>query len=228
MRSAYNPVVSIPLFPLHVVLFPGMYLPLHVFEPRYRAMMRDVLGDAAEPATDAWFGVVGIKKGSEVGSRAETHTLGCQGVVERVRRHPDGTMDLLVRGGRRFRILDRPDDDPYPRADPEFLAEPIGPRPEEALRLARDAIERYREVVSRLAHRPGDARPPLPDDPVAASYAAAAELRIETARQQQLLEEATASSRLARAAAVAREEASLLDAVGPPVGRQPLGPAAMN
>lgn len=219
----------IPLFPLHVVLFPGVHLPLHVFEQRYRAMMADVLGPEGAPNVDASFGVACIREGFEVGARAETHEVGCLGAVEWVRRHPDGTMDLLLRGTRRFRIVERPDDDPYPRATVDFLAEERGPRPEEALRLARRALERYRDVVARLSStHPAAERHRLPDDPVAASFAAAAELQIETPRLQQLLEAPSAADRLARVAAMARSEASLLDTVGPPVGRPPLDPSTLN
>lgn len=220
--------MPIPLFPLHVVLFPGVHLPLHVFEPRYRAMMAEVLGPDDAPRPDASFGVACIREGFEVGARAETHTVGCLGAVEWVRRHPDGTMDLLVRGARRFRIISRPDDDPYPRAEVEFLAEQRGPRPEEALRLARSAIDRYRGVVARLSGQTQDEHKTLADDPVAASFAAAAELQIETPRLQELLEAPNASDRLARVAAIARAEAALLDTVGPPVGRPTLDPSTLN
>src|SRR5918995_734800 len=90
-------VVLQPLFPLHVVLFPGAPLPLHVFEPRYREMMADILGDA-EPGPESTFGVVCIREGYEVGAPAETHDVGCLATIEKVVRNPDGTMELLVRG----------------------------------------------------------------------------------------------------------------------------------
>jgi len=219
--------VPIPLFPLHLVLFPGAHVPLHVFEPRYRQMMADVLGpeDAAVP--DASFGVACIREGYEVGAPASTHDVGCVGAVEWVRRHPDGTMDLLVRGTKRFRITARPPDDPYPRAEVAFLEEPAGPRPQEALRLARSALDRYLSVVARLT---GVARSedPLPDDPTLASYAASAVLQVEATRLQQLLETASASERLALAAKLARSEAALLDTVGPPVGRPQFDRSTLN
>ena len=218
----------IPLFPLHVVLFPGVHLPLHVFEPRYRAMMADVLGPEEAPLADESFGVACIREGFEVGTRAETHDVGCLGSVEWVRRHPNGTMDLLVRGTRRFRIMDRPDDDPYPRAEVEFLAEERGPRPEEALHLARRAIDRYRDVVARLSGEDEEEPFALPDDPIAASFATAAALQIETPRRQELLGSPHASDRLARVAAIARSEAMLLETVGPPVGRPQLDRSTLN
>lgn len=219
--------MTIPLFPLHVVLFPGARLPLHVFEPRYRRMMEEVLGPDDAPNADASFGVACIREGFEVGAPAETYDVGCLGAVEWVHPQPDGTMDLLVRGTRRFRIDARPPDDPYPQAEVTFLDEPVGPRPDEALRLARSAIERYRSVVARLtaSERTED---PLPDDPTMASYAAAGVLQVETAQLQRLLEAASASERLALAATLARSEAALLDTVGPPVGRPQLDRSTLN
>jgi uncharacterized protein len=219
--------VSIPLFPLHVVLFPGAHLPLHVFEPRYRRMMADVLGPEDAPPADAAFGVACIREGYEVGSPAETHDVGCLGAVEWVRRHPDGTMDLLVRGTRRFRITGRPPDDPYPIAEIAFLDEPVGPRADEALRLARSALERYAVATSRRAGEPVP-EVSLPRDPVAASYAAAAMLAIDGATLQVLLEQTSASERLASVAALARAEAALLDAVGLPLNRPPLEGTSLN
>ena len=219
--------MPIPLFPLHVVLFPGAHLPLHVFEPRYRLMMQEILGPDDAPNIDAAFGVACIREGFEVGAPAETHDVGCLGAVEWVRRHPDGTMDLFVRGTRRFRIAVRPPDDPYPQAEVSFLGEPVGPRPEEALRLARSAIERYRAVVARLTG--GEpVEDALPDDPTIASYAVAGVLQVENNKLQGLLEATSASERLAMAAKLARSEAALLDTVGPPVGRPQLDRSTLN
>jgi len=213
--------VRIPLFPLHVVLFPSAALPLHVFEQRYRTMMVDVLA-APEPA----FGVVGIREGYEVGARAETHDVGCLAIVEHSERHADGTTDLLVRGSNRFRIEVRPDDDPYPQADVVVLDEPEGPRASEAMRLARAALERYAIVVAQTArHAPVPIA--LSDDPVAASYEAASALAVDLPLLQQLIEAASAAERLARVASIARAEASLLDVIGAPL-RAGIRPASLN
>jgi uncharacterized protein len=221
------PPMRIPLFPLHAVLFPGSALPLRVFEPRYRAMMADVLGTEEEPTPEPAFGIACIREGLEVGARAETHPIGCMGEVRWVRRHPDGTMELIAHGTTRFRIDDRPPDDPYPRADATMLDEPIGPEPAKALDLARAALVRYRAMLARLAGQP------LPDldlgdDPVAASYEASAALRLEPPIHQSLLEARTASERLAMVASIARSEASLLETVGPPLVRPPVRGGSQN
>jgi len=229
--------MEIPLFPLNTVLLPGASLPLRVFEPRYRTMMSDLLGDVVpgsaggQPARTgdeaASFGVARIREGFEVGGRAETHDVGVIAAVEWVRMDSDGTLELLARGTRRFRIEDRLDDDPYPRAVVALLDEPVGASPEKALGFARSAMVRYvRAVAQLLRSEPEDVT--LPDDPVAASYALAATLSVEPNVVQALLEAPTATERLVRAAAIARAEANLLTVVGPPARRPTIESTSLN
>ena len=228
---------EIALFPLNSVLLPGAPLPLRVFEPRYRDMMRDLLGDdipgppggrpVAAGAELPGFGVARIREGLEVGGRADTHAVGTFAAVEWVRGQPDGTMELLTRGTRRFRIDERPSDDPYPRAAVTFLDEPTGSDPEEALAFARRAFSRYAAAVSRLLHTEPEAAE-LPDDPVAASYALAAALTIEPNLVQALLEIGDATERLVRAARVARSEANILGVVGPPARQAVIRSTSLN
>lgn len=216
----------IPLFPLHVVLFPGASLPLHVFEPRYRAMMDDVLGET-DPGPESTFGVVCIREGYEVGAPAETHDVGCLATIEEVVRNSDGTMELLVRGTQRFRLTERLPDDPYPRAIVSFLQEKPGRAAERAMQLAQVALERYLTVVARLAKR----EPPevlLPRDPLEASFAASMLLAVDLPHVQGLLESPTAAERLVEVARIARSEAHLLETVGPPVGRPGIDRASLN
>jgi Lon protease-like protein len=212
---------------LHVVLFPGAALPLHVFEPRYRAMMDEVLGTEKAPNPEPSFGVVCIRAGYEVGAPAETHDVGCLASVEQAVRHKDGTMDLVVRGMQRFRVDERPPDDPYPKATVSLLDEKPGRAPERAVQLARAALDRYLTVVARFA----DTEPPevtLPVDPVAASFAASAMLVIDLPILQDLLESKTASDRLVNVAKIARSEAHLLETVGPPAPRPGVDRASLN
>ena len=228
--------MEIALFPLNTVLLPGAALPLRVFEPRYRAMMSDLLGDLipgspGQPARigdDApTFGVARIRDGFEVGGRAETHDVGVIAAVEWVRMDADETLELLTRGTRRFRIERRLDDDPYPRAIVALLDEPDGASPDEALRFARSAMTRYVRAVARLLRsEPEDAT--LPDDPIAASYALAETLSIAPNVVQTLLEAPTATERLVRAAAIARAEANLLTMVGPPARRPTIDSRSLN
>src|SRR5215831_17790487 len=91
---------ELPLFPLEqVVLFPGMSLPLRVFEDRYKVMI------GACQVTDQVFGVVLIRSGREVGDPADPETVGCTARMVRVDRIPDGRMHILTIGEQRFRLL---------------------------------------------------------------------------------------------------------------------------
>src|SRR5258708_6280420 len=112
----------LPLFPLGTVLFPGMVLPLHVFEERYRQMVTDLL-DRPEPERE--FGVVAIRKGNEVGAdnARELHDIGCVARLREATRHADGRFDLVSVGTRRFRLLRTDDTLPYYQGEIEPLPE---------------------------------------------------------------------------------------------------------
>src|SRR5690606_29548107 len=99
------------MFPLGSVLVPGMVLPLHVFEPRYRALVRDCL------AGDGEFGVVLIARGSEVGGGDVRTDAGTLARIVRVDEADDGRFAVVAVGLRRIRVVRWLDDDPYPRAE---------------------------------------------------------------------------------------------------------------
>jgi Lon protease-like protein len=117
----------IPLFPLGTPLFPGVVLPLQIFEPRYRRLMHDLLA-LPEAGDRRFFGVVAIRQGWEVEHIAPAEALydiGCTARVQAVRPQPDGGFRIVTIGGERFRLLDLVvgDDPPYLRAEVEWLAE---------------------------------------------------------------------------------------------------------
>src|SRR5439155_6003177 len=92
----------LPLFPLEqVVLFPGMSLPLRIFEERYKVMI------GACQVTDQLFGVLLIKSGSEVGAPAQPERVGCTARMLRIDRLPDGRMKILTIGEQRFLLQGR-------------------------------------------------------------------------------------------------------------------------
>jgi Lon protease-like protein len=108
------PQDKLPLFPLGVVLFPGGALPLHIFEERYR----ELIGEALEAKSE--FGVV---YASEKGMAS----VGCTGVVEQVlKKYPDGRMDILVRGRRRFEILLLNEERSFLQGAVDFVADEEG------------------------------------------------------------------------------------------------------
>lgn len=103
-----------PQFPLGTVLFPSMALPLHVFEPRYRTLVADIL------AGDGHFGVVMIERGSEVGGGDQRTSWGTLARVVEAEELADGRWHLMTIGVSRFRVVEWLPDDPYPVADIEL------------------------------------------------------------------------------------------------------------
>ena len=144
--------MEIPLFPLHTVLCPGIVLPLHIFEDRYRAMTRRCL-DSGEP-----FGVVLIRDGREIGT-ARMATLAGVGAFAEIRqagRYPDGRFDLLAAATGRFAIesVDA-QTEPYLLAEVTPLDDEVGDEPR-AERLAAAAIRRFVRYLDLMRARDGE------------------------------------------------------------------------
>lgn len=202
--------MRLPLFPLHTVLFPHERLPLHVFEPRYRAMVSDLL------AADRRFGVVAISAGTEVGPPSEVHDVGTVAVIEQLAETEDGRFALVCRGERRFRIAKRLPDDPYPRAEAELLDDDaLGDGVEDAHREARAACARHLDAIRRLG---ADLSLPPAADAITDSFVLPAVAPLDPPLRQQILECATAAERLRTYASIAQREAKLLGAIGPSAG----------
>lgn len=132
-----------PLFPLGIVALPTESVPLHIFEDRYRRMIERCL-QAELGSLQREFGIVWL-------SDEELKPVGCACEIERVlERMEDGRLNILARGTRPFRLLERQDDLPYPAGVVEFLGEPEeDPDPE----AAHDARELYRELVMAATDR---------------------------------------------------------------------------
>ncbi len=111
----------LPLFPLGAVLYPGMLLPLHIFEDRYRQLVRDLL-DGPEPRQ---FGVIAIRKGRETGIEGvqSLYEVGCTATLRRAEQHPDGRYDIVTVGTQRFRLLALDETLPYLQGEIELLTE---------------------------------------------------------------------------------------------------------
>ncbi len=171
---AYAELVRLPLFPLHTVLAPGIALPLHIFEERYRVMVRRCL-DTSEP-----FGVVLIREGSEVAVRGgEATELAIAGVgtfaeIREASKYADGRWDLLVVGTGRFSVLEvDAASEPYLVAVVEPLPDAVGDQ-EVAGRLVKRVGARFIEYLRELQPRDGELGLPVDvqvevevdDDPV--------------------------------------------------------------
>jgi Lon protease-like protein len=179
------------MFPLGTVLFPSAVLPLHVFEPRYRAMVRDCL------AADREMGVVLIERGSEVGGDDVRTDVGTVARIVEAQELPDGRWALVTVGARRLRVERWMPDDPYPIAEIEDWPDPE-PGPDLAGRTA-EVQSRLRTVLA-LAAEAGDATAPatieLSPDPVLAGHQMSAVAPLGSLDQQALLAAATPEARL--------------------------------
>ncbi|MBI4462301.1 MAG: LON peptidase substrate-binding domain-containing protein [Acidobacteria bacterium] len=169
----------LPLFPLEVVLFPGMPLPLHIFEPRYKLMIRRCREHQQE------FGVV-LARGGELAR------VGCSAeIVKVMREYDDGRMDILTFGQQRFRLGQVVEDLPYLQGRVEFLPDEEDPAggPEASPRL----LELYAEVF-RLVH--GRQPKPLSPEPGASlAYFIGRELPLDLDSRQALLERVSETER---------------------------------
>ncbi|HEY7359174.1 MAG TPA: LON peptidase substrate-binding domain-containing protein [Streptosporangiaceae bacterium] len=198
-----------PLFPLGTVLYPGLVLPLHIFEERYRRLLGDLLA-GPEPRE---FGVIAIRKGRETGIEGVSalYEIGCTAALRQVARHDDGRFDVVVVGTQRFRLLGLDQSRPYLQGEIELLAEETGD--EAAAALAARAVQRaFRDYLDVLATQ-GSARvdvPDLPDEPVLLSYLVAASMIVDLGDRQVMLAEPDAASRLAAERTLLARETQIL------------------
>jgi Lon protease-like protein len=135
------------MFPLGSVLFPGGALPLHVFEPRYRTMMDEVMADERR------FGVVLISRGSEVGGGDQRVDVGTEARIDEAQQLEDGRWVLVATGVRRIEVASWLPDDPYPAAT--VRARPDDPPVDDALiRSTTAAVRRAWGLLSELGRAP--------------------------------------------------------------------------
>ena len=198
----------LPLFPLNSVLVPGLVLPLHVFEPRYRVLVQALL-ELPEEA-ERRFGVVAIRSGREVGADGARalHAVGCTAELREVTPYADGRFDLVTVGEERFRLvgLDDGAGTPYHTGFVEFMAERDGEG--DVTALTRRVIERFAEYRERL----GVDVTELPEQPQVVSYLVAAAVVLDLPERQALLEQPTTAERLRAELELLRREVALVGA----------------
>jgi uncharacterized protein len=227
----------LPLFPLSTVLFPGMRLPLHIFEERYRTLVAELLA-GPEPRQ---FGVIAIRAGREIGAGgvAALHEVGCVAVVRQVKPHADGSYDLQTVGTERFRLLSVERSRPYLTGEVELLpddvAEPGAAGPAEtgaakadapkadapkadaagaAAVMVRQVQAGFRSYLNALADQGGAviSVADLPDEPVLLSYVVGAAMIIDLHERQSLLAAPDARSRLKLERSLLTREAAIFRA----------------
>ena len=182
---------ELPLFPLNVVLFPGMPLPLHIFEPRYREMIAYCSDNEKE------FGVLLIKEGSEVGDPATPVGIGTLARIVGIDRLDDGRMNIVTVGTCRFHLVNLSADkrsyivgDVEPLED-EQAEEDISPLAEDVGRL----LQRYSTLLHAALERELTPLQP-PSDPEALSHLVGGTLQIPNPERQRLLELLSTKARL--------------------------------
>jgi Lon protease-like protein len=174
--------MDMPLFPLGVVLFPGMMLPLHIFEPRYREMINRCLDEELP------FGVVLINQGTEAGAPAEPHPIGTAARITKVERHPDGRMDIMAVGTRRFRIEELNYSRSYLSAEVSHFPVVNGDT-----RLATEQAQRVRpklyEYVDLLSSAAGIRLhlDRMPEDPTNLAFLTAIAMQVRSEDKQRML-----------------------------------------
>ncbi len=200
--------VRLPLFPLGSVLVPGLVLPLHIFEPRYRLLVQALM--ALPDGAERQFGVIAIRDGREVGTDGvrALYEVGCTAELREVTPYSDGRFDIVTVGQTRFRLTGIDDEagTPYVTGLVDFLPEPDGDG-DLALRT-QQATHQFDDYRERLGIEVTE----LPEDPRVVSYLLSAAIVLDLKDRQALLEEETTSGRLATEIAVLRRERALIKA----------------
>lgn len=197
---------DLPLFPLDTVLFPGMVLPLHIFEERYKLMVNRCL-DEERP-----FGVLLAGEGGD--PRGTSYRVGTTTTIARVSRLDDGRMNIVTIGGERFRLLDIRRDGPYlvGTAQPWPLG---GERESEARAQVEPVRRQFRRYLDMLDEAEGHkiSINIVPTDPHALALLVAIALQVPKPQKQRLLEQATIPEMLASEQVILKREHLLLDYV---------------
>jgi hypothetical protein len=212
----------LPVFPLGTVLFPGLVLPLHIFEERYRALVRELVASPEDGPHE--FGVVTLRRGAEAPSPDaedgpspdpppirldDLYPVGCTAELRQVTELPDGRFDIMTVGRRRFRVVDvRQGEEPYLTAKVDWLAEEESPD-ERAVLLAPRVLAAFRTYLDLL--RPdSEVLDAVPADPTVLSHLIAATAQLTTDERQLLLAAPDTASRLRAELKLLNREAGLL------------------
>ncbi|MEU9334717.1 LON peptidase substrate-binding domain-containing protein [Streptomyces sp. NPDC048290] len=243
--------VRLPLFPLNSVLFPGLVLPLNVFEERYRALLRTLLKTPEDEPRR--FAVVAIRDGHEVAASSPGmpdptavpdlgpaagfgpdplkafHGVGCVADAATIRERPDGTFEVLATGTTRVRLLSVDTSGPFLTAEVETLTEEPG---DEAGALAEGVLRAFRQYQKRLAgarERSLAGGAELPDEPQVVSYLVAAAMMLDTPTKQRLLQAPDAASRLRDELKLLRTETAIIRTLPSlPAAELTRGPTSLN
>lgn len=209
---------ELPLFPLGSVLFPGVVLPLHIFEHRYRQLVRDLA--ALPEGAPRRFGVVAIKDGHtlyEVGGAERgrdnvgaLYDTGCTAEIDSIVEYEDGRYDITTTGVHRFRLREYDGEGPYPQGVVELLDEVAGPEAEMLAPGLATLFRKYQDALAKIRGVTITEIPDLPDDPTVLSYLIGAATVLDVYEKQRLLAIEGTSERLRAEAKLLRRETGLL------------------
>ena len=196
--------LELPLFPLNVVLFPGAALPLHIFEPRYRQMIKDC------QRTEQPFGIV-LAKTNSVYLHEEPYAIGTIAEICNLNRLADGSYDLIALGARRFHILSQHNELPYLSAVVEYYDDE--PAPADTLTPLADQVRHLFDTYLNMlldALDEKDVVAHLPSSPENLSHFIGHFLEIDDAEKQKYLELTSTQQRLQSEMTILRREIPFL------------------
>ena len=178
-------VVTLPLFPLRLVLFPGQMLPLHIFEPRYRMMINQCV-EKEQP-----FGVVLMREDTPdwrayKGDVELPYQVGTTAHIQRMERLADGRLNIITLGLHRFRVRSLRFDMPFLQGEVESFPMDGAPAPQDARAVSR-LLQGYIKQLSQVLNSDIDLGE-MPEDPHALAFVAATALQLPWDEKQSLLE----------------------------------------
>ncbi|GAA2153212.1 LON peptidase substrate-binding domain-containing protein [Nocardioides koreensis] len=201
----------LPMFPLNAVLFPGVSVPLTIFEDRYRALVHHLLR-VTDPA-ERLFGSVGIREGYEVGDHGaqSLYRVGCRVQLTEVEPHPDGTFDIVAVGLERIELERLDTTGNFPVGHVVDRPEPAGLVPDEVLERARATFSAYRMALTDIRDDPYTGS--LPKDASYLSWTLAAVAPLPMHERQALLEAQDATERLVMVTDLLRTELRAMNVI---------------
>jgi uncharacterized protein len=202
---------TLPMFPINAVLFPGVTVPLRVFEDRYRALVHHLL--RAEDPSERVFGSVGIREGYEVGDHGaqSLYRVGCRMQLTEVESNPDGTFDVEAVGMERIELQRLDTTGTFPVGHVLERPDVAATVPAAVLEQARAAFTAYRVALAGLRADPYAGA--LPRDPTYLSWTLAAVAPLPMSERQSLLEAEDATERLVLVTDLLRAELRAMNVI---------------
>ena len=206
---------SLPLFPLNAALVPGLVLPLHIFEPRYRRMIEELLARPEE--SDREFGIIAVRDGHQTATSglAALYEVGTTAILRGAQEYEDGRFDIVTTGNRRFRLrsINPPSGDPtatFMEGEVGFLDEPLCDPAPALVAQVRRLFSQYRALLGQQMFGEEILRPAAPDDQADLAYLVTASMVLPVAERQRLLAALDSRARLMEARNLLVRETGLI------------------